>query len=120
MELSGMKGIGVDVCSVERIEKVWKRFGARFLRRVLTPAEMGQRPWKVSVDAARLARRWAIKEAVAKAFGTGIGGTIGFQQIEVTHSDKGAPLVKVWGHKEHVLASVSDDAGTVVAFVVVG
>ncbi len=120
MELTGLKGIGVDTCSVARIEKVWKRFGARFLQRVLTPAEMGQRPWKVSVDAARLARRWAIKEAVSKAFGTGIGAAIGFQQIEVTYTDKGAPQVKVWGHKEAVLASVSDDAGMVVAFVVVG
>lgn len=115
-----MRGIGVDVCNVARIEKVWKRFGARFLRRVLTPAEMGQRQWKVSADAARLARRWAIKEAVAKAFGTGIGGAVGFQQIEVTHTEKGAPVVKVWGHTQTVLASVSDDAGMVVAFVVVG
>lgn len=120
MELTGLKGVGVDVCSVARIEKVWKRYGARFLQRVLTPAEMGQRQWKVNVDAARLARRWAIKEAVSKAFGTGIGGVIGFQQIEVTHTDKGAPQVKVWGHQERVMASVSDDGGVVVAFVVVG
>lgn len=112
-------GIGVDVCSVERIEKVWKRFGARFLRRVLTPAELGERQWRVAADAARLARRWAIKEAVAKALGTGIGGVVGFQEIEISHSGKGAPVVKVKGYKGTVMASVSDDAGMVVAFVVV-
>lgn len=108
-------GVGTDICSIGRVSAALEEFGERFLMRVLTDFERAAEPW----DENKLARRWAMKEAVAKAFGTGIGGEIGFQQIEITHTETGAPMVRVAGRSEKIHASVSDDGGMAVAFVVV-
>lgn len=107
-------GVGTDVCDIRRIEEALEEHGERFLARLLTVYE---RVEKMSVP--QLARRWAIKEATAKAYGTGIGEQIGFQDIEVTHTEKGAPMVRVLGRHEKIHASVSDDSGVACAFVVV-
>lgn len=111
-------GVGVDVCALARIEEVWRAHGDRFENRILTPEERAARAW----DAPALARRWAMKEAVAKALGTGIGAMVGFRDIQVTHDAAGAPLVTVRGREDlRVFASVSDDsvAGAAVAYCVV-
>lgn len=108
-------GIGTDVCQISRIELTLVEHGQRFLERLLTHYERME-----SLNSAQLARRWAIKEATAKAYGTGIGGALGFQDIEVTHTEAGAPVVRVLKHPhDRVLASVSDDAGVACAFVLV-
>ncbi|MBI1308686.1 MAG: holo-[acyl-carrier-protein] synthase [Proteobacteria bacterium] len=112
-----MVGVGTDICRVERVERVLEKFGTRFLQRVLTPAEREQKEW----NAAALARRWALKEAVAKACRTGIGGAVGFHDIEVRYDAAKAPHVQVRGTAEglKVWGSVSDDAGLALAFAVV-
>lgn len=89
-------GIGIDLVEVERIEKAYEKFGARFLQRVLTPEESTyclshQRPGPF------IAARFAAKEAVSKAFGTGIGAAIGWHQIEVRHKESGEPYVSLSG-----------------------
>lgn len=109
--------LGTDVCSIVRIEQAWAEHGARFLGRLLTPTE---REAMGTPTAEKLARRWALKEAVAKALGTGIGGDVGFQDIEVSHDTRGAPEVAVRGREGLRLhASVSDDAGVAMAVVLV-
>lgn len=108
-------GVGTDVVAQARIEAVHQRFGQRFARRLLTPEERRQRVWTSEA----LARRWALKEAVAKALGTGIGGLVGFQEIHTDHLPGGMPMVRVDGYADHVFhVSVSDDAvaGVSVAF----
>jgi holo-[acyl-carrier protein] synthase len=103
-------GIGIDVVEVQRIESAWKRFGARFADRILLPDESSyclahRNP------AAFLAARFAAKEAVSKAFGTGIGPEIGWHDIEVRRRDSGQPYVALHGkgqdlflrHKANVL-----------------
>lgn len=107
-------GIGTDICAVARIEAALGRFGEAFYARVLAPAERGA-GW----DARKLARRWAIKEAVAKALGCGIGARVGFHDIEVRHDDSGKPLCTVRGF-EHVRVHVtaSDDSAYATAFAV--
>lgn len=111
------RGIGVDVCSVARVEEAVERQPERFISRLLTPEERKQRKvWTPE----QLARRWALKEAVAKALGTGIGAEYGFQDIVVSHTARKAPLVAVRGYAGEVLASVSDDGGMAVAVAVAG
>ncbi len=107
-------GVGVDRCTVARMEAVHGAFGERLVARLLTPAEQAQKVW----DAPALARRWACKEAVAKALGTGIGATHSFQDIEITYSANGAPQCSVKGCEGTMHVSVSDDDGVAMAFAV--
>jgi len=84
-------GTGIDVVDIGRIESVLARQGQRFVRRILTPEEIAvyeqmARGRKIQY----LAGRFAIKEAVAKAFGTGIGGRIGWHDV-MTGQDNGRP-----------------------------
>ena len=107
-------GIGVDRCTVARMEAVHGAFGERLLSRLLTPTEQAAKSW----TAQTLARRWACKEAVAKALGTGIGAQFGFQDIEITSTDAGAPQCTVKGAEGTMHVSVSDEDGVAIAFAV--
>ena len=90
-------GIGMDLVEVERIAKAIERQGERFLDRVYTAAERAYCETKRN-SAPFFAVRFAAKEAVAKAFGTGIGGEIGLLDIEVGHHPTGAPLIRLHGN----------------------
>ncbi len=108
-------GIGTDICRIERIETGLKRFGERFLTRVLTPKER-EGMW----GARQLARRWAMKEAVAKATGWGIGGKLSFQDIEITRDDLGKPVCVLKGFEDcNVMVSASDDGEYASGFAVI-
>lgn len=87
-----MRSVGVDIVEVDRIAASVHRFGDRFLRRVYTGRELAYCNGRVG----SLAARWAAKEAVAKAFGTGIGD-VGFRDIEVVNNDHLCPLVVLHG-----------------------
>jgi holo-[acyl-carrier protein] synthase len=77
---------GIDLVEIERIESTIARHGERFLSRVFTPAERQS----CADRAESLAARFAAKEAVAKALGSGLDG-FGFQDIEITRAENGAP-----------------------------
>jgi holo-[acyl-carrier protein] synthase len=83
---------GVDLIEIDRIAEVIKRHGKRYLDRVYTAAELEQ----AGQEPATLAGRFAAKEAVAKALGTGIG-EVGWQEIEVLGDDQHAPTLKLYG-----------------------
>lgn len=89
-------GIGLDLVDVERFEAVLQRQGERFIKRVFTDEEQ-QYCRNKQAPAMFYAARFAAKEAVSKAFGTGIGEALGWLDIEVTHGIHGAPLVKLHG-----------------------
>lgn len=88
-----MPNIGLDLCNPKRIERVYKRFGAKFLKRVLTEKEIEQMKSDMKNFIHRLAARYAAKEAVAKSFGTGIGKKLSFQDMEILRNEAGAPIV---------------------------
>ena len=83
---------GVDLIELERIEGVIRRYGSRFLERVFTPRELEE----VGENIASLAVRFAAKEAVAKALGTGIGD-VGWQEIEVLRDPSRQPNLYLSG-----------------------
>lgn len=94
--------IGTDIVEIGRIEQVLARQGEAFLARVLTPAEIQQyRDRNSRPDF--VAKRFAAKEAVAKALGTGIGRGVSFQDIEISNNNDGAPLVTLGGGALEVL-----------------
>ena len=84
--------IGVDMIEVERVRKVFEHHGERFLRRVYTEDEIRQCRGK----AARLAGRFAAKEAISKALGTGIHG-VSWREMEVVQLRSGRPTVRLYG-----------------------
>lgn len=86
-------GLGLDLVEIERIQRAVERHGAAFLDRVFTPAE--QETYRGNY--ARLAARWAAKEAVAKAFGTGLGAAMNWNEIGVVSAANGAPFVVLTG-----------------------
>jgi holo-[acyl-carrier protein] synthase len=119
-------GIGTDVVSIERIAGVLERHGARFVNRILTPAER-PRFERTRAKVGHLAKRWAAKEAFAKAIGSGIHPPFTWHSITVGHDARGKPLVipdaamaqhlaKLGVTGAHI--SLTDDAGVAVAFVV--
>ncbi len=119
-------GIGVDLVSIPRVAAVWQRHGERFARRVLSDREWpdylaSQRPERL------LAKRFAAKEALAKALGTGVRGAMTFQAVSVLHDPLGAPALHLHGDlalqaqnrgigRMHL--SLSDEREATLAFVV--
>jgi holo-[acyl-carrier protein] synthase len=87
-------GLGCDLVEVGRIRGVLERQGERFLSRVFTVEE---RAYCLALKhpQAHLAARWAAKEAVAKAFTTGIGGELGWKSVSVYHGTRMEPLVRL-------------------------
>jgi holo-[acyl-carrier protein] synthase len=85
-------GTGIDIIEVGRIKASYERFGERFLHRILRPAEIAY-CLSHKQPAPFLAARFAAKEAISKAFGTGIGQHLGWQDLEVGRKTSGEPFV---------------------------
>jgi holo-[acyl-carrier protein] synthase len=90
--------VGVDIIEIERIRQVFQRHGERFLQRVYTEAEIAYCRGRVP----ELAARFAAKEAVSKALGTGIVGRGGifWREVEVLPDVRGKPLVHLHGRAQ--------------------
>ncbi len=96
-------GTGIDIIEVERIGASFEKFGERFLKRILRPDEIAYcLTHKFPVP--HLAARFAAKEAISKAFGTGIGAQLGWQNIEVARRESGEPFVILYGDGLKLLA----------------
>src|SRR5256714_13557282 len=85
-------GIGVDLMENARIEHSLERFGDRFLHRVFTAGEIAYSQ-SMKYPARHLAARFAAKEAVSKAFGTGIGKAMGWRNIDIRKKKSGEPFL---------------------------
>lgn len=94
-------GLGTDIVEIERIAGVIARSGDRLARRVLSEAEWRQ--YQAHQQPVRfLAKRFAVKEAAAKAFGTGIRGGLAFNQFEVYNDELGKPGLRFFLHAAEV------------------
>ena len=89
-------GIGTDIIEVARIRASYEKFGERFLTRIL---RAGETEYCLSHKdpAPFLAARFAAKEAISKAFGTGIGAHLGWLDMEVHRKESGEPYVELHG-----------------------
>ena len=85
-------GTGIDIIEVTRIGASYEKFGERFLKRILRPPEIAY-ALSHKNPAPFLAARFAAKEAISKAFGTGIGHQLGWQDMEVGRKESGEPFV---------------------------
>ncbi|CAK7191893.1 Holo-[acyl-carrier-protein] synthase [Commensalibacter sp. Nvir] len=89
-------GNGLDLCDIRRIEKVIERFGKRFLFRIFTIFEIQQAEKRAGKNRlGTYAKRWAAKEACAKALGTGFSKGVFYKDIEVINLPSGKPTLKL-------------------------
>ncbi|MBI4970003.1 MAG: holo-ACP synthase [Rhodospirillales bacterium] len=89
-------GLGNDLIDITRIEKTLERFGDRFLERVFTPEEVAKARRRANM-AATLAKRYAAKEACAKALGTGFRLGVYWRDIGVVNLPTGQPTLRLTG-----------------------
>ena len=120
-----IRSIGIDLVARTRIERSLERFGDRFVSKVLDDRER-RRFEKLSGDRiGYLARRFAGKEAVAKALGTGMRQGVSFKQIGIRKRLDGSPLVELVGAAltrlgtDHIHISLSDEREHAIAWVVI-
>jgi holo-[acyl-carrier protein] synthase len=97
-------GIGIDIIEVARIASSYEKFGERFVNRILLPDEIAY-CLSHKTPAPFLAARFAAKEAISKAFGTGIGAALGWQDMEIHRKKSGEPFVVLHGKGKELFAS---------------
>ena len=97
-------GIGIDIIEVARIAASLEKFGHRFGKRILLPDEI-EYCLAHAHPAPFVAARFAAKEAVSKAFGTGIGVQLGWQDMEISHRESGEPFVILHGKGKNLFES---------------
>jgi len=97
-------GIGIDIIEVARVQASHERFGERFLNRLLLADEIAY-CLSHKNPAPFLAARFAAKEAISKAFGTGIGASLGWQDMEIRRKDSGEPFVILHGKGKKLFKS---------------
>ncbi len=113
--------IGVDIVDIRRIRKSYERYGERFLHRVLTELEIGYCKQKKDMMPS-VAARFAAKEAVSKAVGSGISRGFSWKSVEVMNDEYGKPSVNVLDESlgvsgESIRLSLSHSGDYAVAFV---
>lgn len=109
-------GIGNDIVAIDRINQTYERFGWRFIKKILTPKEQQLLPKNENIIPAYLAKRFAAKEAISKALGTGLGARFRFHDAEILKNIDGQPYVVLsdsislqYPHIAKVHISLSDE-----------
>jgi holo-[acyl-carrier protein] synthase len=121
-----IRGVGVDIVKVDRIEQAVERWGYRFLKRIFTAAEI-ERCQQRARPAQCLALRFAAKEAFVKALGLGMRKGLRWRDIEVVHDHLGKPDLLLHNQAQRLLEameasrtwlSLSDERESALAVVV--
>jgi holo-[acyl-carrier protein] synthase len=124
-------GIGNDMIDIRRVERTIERYGARFLDRIFTPVERMKSDGR-STRAASYAKRFAAKEACAKALGTGFRQGVFWRDMGVVNLPSGRPTLELTGgaaralarltpegHEVRIDLSITDDFPTAQAIVII-
>jgi holo-[acyl-carrier protein] synthase len=125
-------GIGSDLCNIDRIQNSLDRFGERFIARVFTDAERAKAESRPFTRAGTYAKRFAAKEAFAKAVGTGFKRGVFMRDIGVVNQGSGQPALHLTGgakqrlddmipegHAAQVHLTMTDDHPFALAFVII-
>jgi len=113
--------IGIDIVSINRIEKSINKFGDKAKNRFMTPTEQLN-----SKKTASIAGIWASKEAFSKALGTGIGSEFSFLDIEILKNQKGKPYINILNPKlkqklqnKQIDISITHDGGFAISAIII-
>ena len=124
-------GIGSDITDVRRIAKVIERHGDRFLDRIFTPVERARAERRKN-RVETYAKRFAAKEACAKALGTGLRAGVWWRDMGVVNQSSGQPTMKLTGgalrrlqaitppgHQARIDLTISDEGPMALAYVII-
>lgn len=124
-------GLGNDLCDIAHLERTLDRFGERFTRRCFTEIERAKSDRR-RLRAASYAKRFAAKEACAKALGTGLSQGVFWSDMGVVNLPSGKPTMALTGgaakrlaqlvpegHEAHIHVTITDDNGMAQAFVII-
>lgn len=120
-------GVGVDTVLINRVEKLWQRYGTKFANKVLHPKE-AQNIQDWPRPGTYLAKGFAAREALVKAMGTGLSQGVVMRDIEIFHRHAGRPDIRLHGfcaefagrnNFAQIHLSLADEGGLVTAFVVI-
>jgi holo-[acyl-carrier protein] synthase len=101
-------GVGSDICDIRRVEQVLERFGERFINRVFTPAEIKRAERRSGNNrSGTYAKRFAAKEACAKALGTGFARGVFMSDLAVVNLPGGQPTLILTGGAATRLAALT-------------
>ena len=124
-------GLGIDICDIKRIESTLAKYGDKFKRRCFTQNEI-LKCNKIKNYSACFAKRFASKEATAKALGTGINQGVNWKSIEIVNYKSGKPKVILYGEahakleqlvpknmKSKISITISDEKGLAQSLVII-
>lgn len=124
-------GMGNDICEIAHVERTLARFGERFTQRCFTDIERAKSDRRRN-RAASYAKRFAAKEACAKALGTGLSNGVFWRDMGVVNLPSGKPTMKLTGgaarqlarlvpesYEAHIHVTITDDLGLAQAFVII-
>ena len=120
-------GLGTDIAEIARVAEVYDSTGEGFIDRILTASEKAEIPKNPDLIPAYLAKRFAVKEAAAKALGTGVSSGVSFLDFTTEHDSLGAPSLVVSGKALEIAeqkqikrwhVSISDEKSYAVATVI--
>jgi len=120
-----IKGIGVDIIEIDRFKKIIEKYGDRFLTRIFTEKEIKYCRQKFDLGAASFSARFAAKEAMLKAIGTGLRDGLNWKDMEIVNDELGKPFFNLSGKTAKVLEnqkiflSLSHSINNSTAFVII-
>lgn len=121
-------GIGTDIVKIDRISHIYQKYGDTFVRKILTSCEL--QDWQLQYQHKKisfLAKRFAAKEAFAKAMQSGLRYPVSLQEISITHNENGSPKfeysqsLQIWLNNQQISTvhlSLSDEKDYVIAFAI--
>ncbi len=118
-------GIGVDICEIERFKKLIEKYDDRFLDKIFTENEKKYCRDKINKGAPSYSVRFAAKEALFKAIGTGLRHGLTWKDIEVENDDLGKPFLNFYGKTKKIIGdrkvsvSLSHSIDSSIAFVII-
>ena len=114
-----IRGIGTDILEINRFEQVYSRWGNKFINKIFNKIEVPNLSWKKKLIE-NLAGKFAAKEAISKAYGTGIGSSLSFKDITIKKDRLGKPWVSMnkKNKKEKVHISISHSLNHAIAFAI--
>lgn len=101
-------GLGTDIVNINRIKKIYSKYGNQFLNKILTESEKkSEKKLSKFKNVSTIAKRFAAKEAISKAIGYGFSNGIHFKDIEIYNDESGKPYANLNGRAKTIVNKIS-------------